>query len=880
MPGARARPGANAGDHKTAKFCFACRSRAKVSSFPLADRLAERTRACRSRMITRYRIFITAAVVCHLLLAPGVVTSQTLPPASVTAQAPSSQTQEEVTIQAVEQEKDGSVYHLLGEVEIRYRTYILHADQITYNSDTGDSELEGHVVLDGGPYDEHVEASHGTYNIHTEIGTFYSVIGTVGLRLRKSRYVLTSSNPFAFAGKIVEKHGPDHYLVRQGTVTTCELPRPKWQFNAGRIVVDVDSTAKIYNSDFRLMGIPVFYFPFVTHPVQKQQRQSGLLIPSVGNSSTKGYIAGESLYWAINRSMDATVGAEYYSKRGWAQRAEFRARPSDSSYVYFNYSGMVDRGIGSPPQDQGGEDARFMAERSFGTFRGVANVDYLSSFVYRIAFTDVYTQAIDSEVRSQIFLSNTTNGFHFNVLAERYQNFEVCVPELGTATGCTTITQTELVRTLHTPSFFISSEERQLGNAPLYWSFESAAEGLQLRELGTCTTPPCPAFRTAPLVGRFDLAPSLAMPLQWRGWSFRPELTLRDTLYTQQFNATLAKAAGTAADDNLNRKSLETSVELRPPALSRVFDRPWLGRKWKHVIEPRMRYDYVTGIHNFANILRFDSADTLTNTNEIEYSLVNRIYAKHVDPNIKDCDLQGMNTLTIGGVPQVGAVPWELPPNPDAQPCASGPSEILSWEIGQKYFFDPTFGNALLPGQRNVFATTADFTGIAFLNSVRRFAPIISRLRIETSPRTNTEWDLDYDLNAGRINSSMALVNYHYGPFTMGGGDAFLRVIDTPLGTTSSTAANDFHQFRVLFGYGQLNKRGFSAASSFGFDANHGSLQYASAQTTYNWDCCGLSLEYRRFALGSVRNENQYRFSFTLANVGAFGNLRRQERLY
>jgi LPS-assembly protein len=29
-----------------------------------------------------------------------------------------------------------------------------------------------------------------------------------------------------------------------------------------------------------------------------------------------------------------------------------------------------------------------------------------------------------------------------------------------------------------------------------------------------------------------------------------------------------------------------------------------------------------------------------------------------------------------------------------------------------------------------------------------------------------------------------------------------------------------------------------------------------------------------------VRNENQYRFSFVLANVGAFGNLRRAERLF
>jgi LPS-assembly protein len=845
-------------------------------------------------MITRSRIIITAALVCHLLLVPGIVTSQTLPPPADTVSAPSARpatpaghTEEEVTIRALQQEKDGSIYHLRDEVEIHYRTYILHADRVTYNADTGDTELEGHVVLDGGPYDEHVEASHGTYNIRSETGTFYSVIGTVGFRMRKSRYVLTTSNPFAFTGKIVEKHGPDHYLVRQGTVTTCELPHPKWLFNAKRISVDVDGTAKIYNSDFRLMGIPVFYFPFVTHPVQKEERQTGLLIPSFGNSSTKGLIAGDSVYWVFNRSMDATVGAEYYSKRGWFQHGEFRARPSDSSYLYFNYQGIADRGIGSPPQDQGGEDAHFMAERPFGTFRGVANVDYLSSFVFRIAFTDVYTQAIDSEVRSQIFLSNTTNGFHFNALAERYQDFEVCNPTTETNAGCSTLTQTELVRILHTPSFFISGEERKLGNTPLYWSFESAAEGLQRRQAPEGSLPL--GFRTADLVGRFDLAPSLAMPLQWRGWSFRPELTLRDTFYTEEFNATLAAATGGSADDILNRKSLETSVEVRPPALSRVFDHPWLGRKWKHVIEPRMRYDYVTGINNFANILRFDATDVLTNTNEVEYSLVNRLYARRLDPNVKDCDVPGMSTLAIGGVPQVGAVPWEAPPGPDAQPCAFGPREILSWEIGQKYFFDPTFGNALTPEQRNQFSTTADFTGIAFLDEARRFAPIISRLRVETSPRTNTEWDADYDFKAGRLNSSLALVNYHYGPFTIGGGDAFLRVLDTVAGTiptncalhtAASASVCEFNQFRVLFGYGQLNKRGLSAAGSFGFDANLGSLQYATAQTSYNWDCCGLSLEYRRFALGSVRNENQYRFSFTLANVGAFGNLRRQERLY
>jgi LPS-assembly protein len=833
-------------------------------------------------MIFRYRIIITALSLCHLLLAPSIVTSQTLPPSEpVLPAAPSSLTEEEVTIRAVQQEKDGDIFKLRGQAEVHYRNYVLYANEITYNSATGDTQVEGHVVLDGGPYDEHVEASHGDYNVRTQVGTLYDVIGTAGFRMRHSGYILTTSNPFAFTGKIVEKHGPDHYLVRQGTVTTCELPHPKWQFEASHITVDVDGSAKIYNSAFRFGGIPVFYFPYVTHPVQKEERQSGFLIPSFGNSSRKGIIVGESVYWALNRSMDVTLGAEYYSKRGWSQRGEFRARPSDTSYVDLNYFGVLDRGIGTPVQDQGGEDAHFTAEGLFGhNFRGVANVDYLSSFVFRIAFTEIYSQAVNSEVKSQIFLSNTTNGFHYNLLTERYQNFEICVPPVNpTAGDCTAITQTELIRILHTPSFFLSGEERKLGNTPLLWSFQSAAEGLQRRQ-NQLSPDSTIDFRTAALVGRFDLAPTLAMPMHWKGWSARPELTLRDTFYTQRFNAEIAQTAGRAEDEVLNRKALEVSFDLRPPALSRLFERPWLRRKWKHVIEPRMRYDYVTGVNNFANILRFDSSDILTNTSDIEYSLVNRIYAKRVDPdNAKDCEQPGMSSLTIGGASPVGAVPWETPEKPVSQPCPAGPREVLSWEVAQKYYFDPTFGNALVIGQRNVFSSTADFTGIAFLNDQRRFSPIISRLRIETSPRTNTEWDLDYDLKTGRINASTALINFHYGLYTLGAGDAFLRVNDMSQGQAVS-GQQDFHQFRIMLGYGQPQKRGFSGASSFGFDYNQGFLQYSTAQATYNWDCCGFSVEYRRFALGLVRNENQFRFAFSLANVGAFGNLKRQERLY
>jgi LPS-assembly protein len=613
-------------------------------------------------------------------------------------------------------------------------------------------------------------------------------------------------------------------MVYDGTVTTCELPHPRWQFNANKVVVNVGGTAKIYHSVFGIKGIPVLYFPFATLPAQRFPRQSGFLIPNIGTSSVKGTILGESLFWAINRSMDAHIGAEYFSARGWAPQAEFRAQPGANSFLDLNYYQVLDRGVGNPTVNQ---------------------------------------------VKSKAFLSNTTDGFFYNVSTQRYQDFE------STTAG-------DVVTILHAPSFEVSSVDRQLGPSSFYWSYEAAAEGLSRSE---------PGFSTAALVGRFDFEPTVSLPLKLDGWSFRPEFSLRDTEYTQQLG-TSSSGARVAESDPINRWAVEGSVEVRPPALSRIFDREFMGRKWKHVVEPRVVYSYVTGVNNFPNILRFDERDILTNTNEVEYGVVNRLYTKRATRQSEDCEKPGMPALFIGGAPVPNRIPWQRQGETAEAACKTEPQvrEVVTWELTQKYFIDPTFGGALVTGQSNVFTSTADLTGTTFLTSPRHLSPLISRLRIQTSDRTDIEWDVDYDFVRGGLNASTILANYRFGQFTLGGGDAYLQAPgECAIATCMFNTTTDpniffwpqlFNQFRLLLGYGHTGKQGFSVATNVGFDAKLGFVQYAAAQTTYNWDCCGISLEFRRFALGEVRNENQYRFTFALANLGALGNLRRTERLF
>jgi LPS-assembly protein len=780
-----------------------------------------------------------------------------------------------VIIDARECEQEGKVYTLRGDVQIQFADYDFHGDQVTYDSASGDVTAKGHVSLDGGRRDIHISGSEGTYNLHSQTGKFYNVGGSTGARFKGRSVTLTSSSPLSFSGKMVEQTGPDEYVLHHGSVTSCELPHPKWTFTAARIILKVGSSAHVYNTTFRLKGVPVFYLPYAAPPVERLGRESGFLIPVFGTSSTKGTVIGDSFYWAINRSMDATLGGEYLSKRGWALQENYRYRPNEKSFLNLNYFGVLDRGITttsvnaagqtvSQTAKQGGEDVKLNAATTFAhDVRGVASIDYLSSFIFRLAFTENFSQAVDSEVKSAAFLTKNLQGFSFNGFVARYQNFQ-------------SSNNNNAITILHAPGVELSSVDRKFFGTPIYWSYDVNGGGLRRSQPGR------PAFVTPGLVGRLDVDPDVSLPIFYKGWTFRPEVQLRNTIYTQQ--ELTVQSGSITHNDLFNRRTLASSIELRPPVLSKVFDGTVAGRKLKHTIEPRLVYRYTNGVEKFSSIIRFDFRDILSNTNEVEAGLLQRLFARRDRPN---CDQQTTDRNAGANAQAVSAV---------AACAPAGADEFISWEVKMKYFADPTFGSAVVNGTRNVFATTASFTGIAFVTDPRRFSPVVSRLRVRTSGNSDLEWQLDYDSKKGRINSSTLYAGFHLGDFVIGASHAYLQVpgevVNDPttgavLPTCIPHVFNQpacvpplFDQIRAQLGYGSPTKRGWSAAANIGFDREFNLLQYSAAQSSYNWDCCGVSFEYRRFSLGSVRNENQYRFAFTLANIGSFGNLKRQERLF
>ena len=572
------------------------------------------------------------------------------------------------TLEAKQQSEVGRISHADGDVDLRYQNTRLRADHVEYDNDTQVATARGHVQLDY--MNQHIEADEARYEMRTGHGTFVHVRATFSIDRHPTPTLLISPNPLYFEAEEAERLDEHTYRIKKAWMTVCDPNRPTWKFYAPEATVYLQKSVHLENGDFRVLSIPVLYLPYATFPAGKE-RESGFMIPNIGDSSSKGYIFVECYYWGPTDWMDASVGGTYYSRRGWGQRGDLRMRPWENARLDITYTGVEDRGLEQaqipgelpvPPINQGGHEARllFTALLPDG-WRAVADLDDLSSLTYRLAWSETFTQAVNSEVRNSAFLTNNFRGFSLNFAALSYQNYLSASPD--TFVSLRTAPEVR----------FGSVDQAPFHGLPIYFSFEGFSDAVHRSD--TVEEKP---LDTPNFVGRSELAPSVTIPLHFGAWlDLTPTFTLRSTYYSGQ------QENGNFVDRGFFRTTEEFSFDIRPPTFDRIWERS--GTKWKHVIEPDIVYKYVNGVNDFGRFIRFDEDETLTDTNEIQYGITQRLYRRK-----KDGDAE----------------------------------ELVSWRLAQKYFFDPTFGGALINGQRNVFQTLDEITPFAFADSPRRFSQL------------------------------------------------------------------------------------------------------------------------------------------------------------
>jgi LPS-assembly protein len=714
------------------------------------------------------------------------------------------------------QRRQGSLFIADDNVDIHYAGQRLRADHIEYDDQTNEAFARGHVRYDF--ENQHLEADEARYNVGTGHGTFLNVRGTIKIERRPNPTLLVTDNPLYFEAQLVERLGNDFYIIHQAWMTVCDPAHPKWQFYAPRARVRLGKTMALVNANFRLFRVPLIWTPYATAPAGSKLRQSGVLVPVAGNSTSKGFVFGDAFYWAPVSWMDTTLGAELLSRRGSAERGQFRATPWENTSVRYNYFGVIDR------EHQGGHEQHVVAQSLLPrNWRFVADVNELSSLTFRLAFSDTYGDAINSEVRSSTFLTNNFHGFSFNLASLSDRSFITTNPQTS-------------ISTRNAPQArFGSVEQSPFERLPIYFAFDAMAGAVKRDDVGFTPSATIVPIETPDFVPRVEFAPRVTLPLHFGPWL---SATTTAAFRTTYYGASLTPA-GAVSTQSLTRNDGEFTFDLRLPTLERVFepissDKSKPRKRYKHTIEPHITYRDITGINNFFQFIRFDADATRTNTNEVEYGVTQRFWTKSGDDQ---------------------------------------PQELLSWRLVQKHYFDPTFGGAIVNGQRNVLEPLDSISPFAFALGPRNSSPIVSDIRITPGGLFDTEHLLEYDPQLRKITVIGTLVKIKpYREFFA--TIAHFRLQADPILQPLS------NQVRVLTGYGSETRRGFNVTTGISYDFTNSALQEQLVQVSYNGKCCGVALEYRRFALGQVRTDNQFRVAFIIANIGTFGNLRHQEKIF
>jgi LPS-assembly protein len=741
--------------------------------------------------------------------------------------------------------------------EIVGQRMMFRADTIVYNTETQDLHAEGHVFYYNFARNEKIWCDKLDYHTEkgNEHGNFYQVVGETMPKIvtrPKQGILYAPTAPFHFEGEWAERDEVK-YILHNGWITNCILPKPWWRLAGPKFDIIPRERAKAYDSVFYIAGVPIIFLPWFYHPLNRQPGHSGFLLPVPGHNSLRGFYLGAGYYWRINRSYDLTYEAQLFNSGIKTNHVEIRGKPMDgTSFDLVLFGSLNDRLSSYSPE---GLTAFGVAKSNLGDgWTAAGTLNYTTTLLFRQDWSQSYNEAVGNEIDSSAYLNKSWSTYSFDVVISRTQVFDNVEQEItNQTTGKISLGPPDAVAIHKLPEVNLTSRDHSIfANLPVWYSFDASA-GLMSRNepfFNSAGTEVIDQFHTNFFTGRVHFAPHLTTAFSLGPVHFVPSIGIDETFYSEAQTPyqTYYHTVGT----DLVRSARDFSVAMILPSLEKIYDKKtFLGDKLKHVIEPRATYNYVTGVGgDFNRFVRFDDIDLLSNTSDLDLSLTNRILAKRGD------------TVT----------------------------EIFSWTLEQKRYFDPTFGGALIPGQANVFAATDDISGYSFVVGPRSSSPLVSTFRITPLPGISIQWQADYDHRVGALVNSSISVDYTWKKYYhISAGNS--EVHNNPLYNTSTVSfaptlpilTPDANQFRGRVWMGDTNKRGWNAGVDAIYDYRQNHL-WVTAQVTYNTDCCGISAQYRQTILasptGGIVVDHTEAVSFSVANIGAVGTLSKQARLF
>lgn len=300
-----------------------------------------------------------------------------------------------------------------GNVTLSQGNTRVRADSVSYNLKTGEVSAKGKVIVRIGS--DVVEADRFTLQLRDATGVVYN-----------GKILLTRNNIY-LEGKELEKVGESTYRIKEGSFTTCDGLSPDWRITGKDLDVTLEGYGTLKHGFFYVKDIPVFYLPWLVYPA-KRTRQSGFLMPTLSNSTLKGFDARLPFFISFSPSVDATLVPRICTRRAAQASLELRYIPYEDfkGQFYGEYTYDWKYGPKSDPRSH-----RFYATWRHDQIlpldlRLKANGTWVSDRDY----FEVWGGRFDRRLRlryieSNAFLYKQTNHFLFQAEARHFDDLDL-----------------------------------------------------------------------------------------------------------------------------------------------------------------------------------------------------------------------------------------------------------------------------------------------------------------------------------------------------------------------------------------------------------------------------------------------------------------------
>ncbi|MDB5887769.1 MAG: organic solvent tolerance transrane protein [Rhodocyclales bacterium] len=218
-----------------------------------------------------------------------------------------------------------------GKVHLRRGTLTLYSDHLKLDQILNEVTAEGNVRMLRDK--DRIEGPRVRMNLDTHVGEFETPTYHFMRATPVTREVplgtptpIGPARPVVASGKadLLEMLGENQFRLRRATYTTCVADDPDWYLRVNTLNLDYDrERGEGMNASLHFKGVPIAYAPWMDFPLNGS-RQSGLLPPTFGSTSSTGLDLTLPYYLNLAPNYDATIAPRWMGRRGLQLGSEFR----------------------------------------------------------------------------------------------------------------------------------------------------------------------------------------------------------------------------------------------------------------------------------------------------------------------------------------------------------------------------------------------------------------------------------------------------------------------------------------------------------------------------------------------------------------------------